>query len=213
MTSATINDALGWPATEKLARETGRRRDSARDEELQLRPLIECAKAGDQEAFCDIVGLLEKRIYNYLHKFTGNSHDAEDLAQETFLKAYRNINRHRKDLAFCPWIYTIAKRTALNHFRGKKVTCEFEDYIESDEADPLKALQKKEHSESIWALTEQLKPAAREALWLRYAEGFSIEETAAVLGRNQISIRVILHRARNELAKTLERQTVQEMIL
>ena len=211
MTSATIDSTIAWSPAGKTAAES-RRSESAREEEVALRPLIDRAKAGDQTAFCEIVSMLDKRVFNYLNKFTGNAHDAEDLTQETFLKAYRNIKRHHKHLAFCPWIYTIAKRTALNHFRGKKISCEFEDYIESDEADPLMLLGQKERSESFWALTSRLKPAAREALWLRYGEGFSIEETAKVLGKNQIGVRVLLHRARNDLARILDCEVGREVM-
>jgi RNA polymerase sigma factor (sigma-70 family) len=95
----------------------------------------------------------------------------------------------------------------LNYFRKRKPTTEFVEYSEVENEDPSVKLSLKERSESFWKLTEKLKPVQREVLWLRYGEGFSIEETAKVIEKTQLYVRVTLHRSRNELAKYLQNFT------
>ena len=165
--------------------------------------LVQQAKTGCREAFGLLVEHYEKRIFNYLSQLTGNSHDAEDLTQETFLKVYRSIHRFDSTHAFSTWLFTIAKRTAFNHFRGAKRFQELPPHTEVDLDDPSVLLQQKDEQISVWKLAEALKADQYEALWLRYGEGFSIAETAGILHTNQIRVRVLLHRARKNLRKSL----------
>ena len=174
-------------------------------EPRELRPeaLVEQCKAGSLEAFALLVEHYQMRLFNYLCRLTGNSHDAEDLTQETFLKAYRSLHRFNSGQGFSTWLFTIAKRTAYNHFRSAKHLQELptEEGIDSD--DPSTLLEQKDEKTSLWKLAEALSPDQYEALWLRYGEGFSIAETAAILHTNQIRVRVLLHRARKNLAQRL----------
>lgn len=178
---------------------------SRRREDESLCHLVEEAKAGCRESFDALMSSHHERVFNYILRLCGNRQDAEDLTQETFIKVFRNLHRHRRNASFAPWLFTIAKRTALNHFRTQRSTLEFGDYHEFDHDDPSRQLERKEHSENFWRLTRRLKPIQQEALWLRYGEGFSIEETARILKRNKITVRVILHRARGQLAQAAHR--------
>lgn len=205
--AATVEDSLSWASSKTIAPEEVRPAVSPDSEDSQVAETVERAKSGSREAFEELVAHFEARIFNYLNKLTGNRHDAEDLAQETFIKVYKNLHRHRRHASFSPWLYTIAKRTALNHFRSRRVTSELEDYHEADPLDPSVRMQQKETRQGIWDLTRRLKPAQQEALWLRYGEGFSIQETARIMKRNQVYVRVLLHRTRNELARHLGRVT------
>lgn len=199
MPSAILEDSLGWITSEggnaTLEATTERHREESHTVEV-----LECAKAGSREAFNELVGLYQERIFNYVNKMAGNAQDAEDITQETFIKVYKNLRRHKSDHPFSPWLFTIAKRTALNYFRKRKPTSEFVDYYQADTQDPSVQLAKKERSQSFWRITERLKPIQREILWLRYGEDFSIEEIARIVRKNQIYVRVALHRARNQLA-------------
>src|SRR5437016_4932807 len=106
-------------------------------EPRELRPeaLVEQCKAGSLEAFALLVEHYQKRLFNYLCRLTGNSHDAEDLTQETFLKVYRSLHRFNSGQGFSTWLFTIAKRTAYNHFRSAKHPQELptEEPIDSDD--------------------------------------------------------------------------------
>lgn len=166
------------------------------------------SQEGCRESFGLLVDQFQEKIFNYLRQMTGNAHDAQDLTQETFIKAYKHIHKFSPTYSFSTWIFTIAKRTAYNHFRSRKFTEDIEDNPTFTEVDPSLEFQKKERAQSLWDLVKTLKPKQREALWLRYGEGFSIEETANIMKLTPVFVRVSLHRARIQLAEKWKR--VQE---
>src|SRR5262249_38361269 len=101
--------------------------------------------------------------------------------------------------------FTIARRTGASHFRSAERFEELPADQESALESPATALERKDEQNSIWHLVRSLKPKLAQALWLRYAEGFSIAETARIMRTNQIHVKVMLHRARAILAKMLSR--------
>ncbi len=173
--------------------------------------LAECAKAGSLDSFEQLVARYESPIFNFLRQFTGNHHDAEDLTQETFVKAYRSLHRYDSSFAFAAWLFTIARRTGASHFRSARRFSELPATEESTEESPATALECKDEQTSIWKLVWTLKPKQAEALWLRYAEGFSVAETARIMRTNQIHVKVLLHRARTRLSRiiTTRRQVLR----
>ena len=167
---------------------------------------IRCQE-GCLESFELLVEQFEQRIVNFLNKMVSSRQDAEDLAQDTFVKAYKNIHRFDPKYKFTTWLFTIAKRTAMNHYRSAKVTVELTPEKEIDERDPSVELEEKDQAEGLWEKAKRLlKPTQYDALWLRYGEGFSIGETAKVMRTNELRVRVLLHRARGKMAKHLTAQ-------
>jgi RNA polymerase sigma-70 factor (ECF subfamily) len=176
---------------------------SAEQTKVAPEELAHRSKAGCLDSFEQLVARYEGHIFNFLRQFTGNHHDAQDLTQETFVKAYLSLPRYNPSLSFAAWLFTIARRTGANHFRSLR---RFEA-LPADEASthesPATALENKDERNSVWRLVRTLKPKQAEALWLRYAEGFSIAETAMIMRTNQIHVKVLLHRARCNLSKIL----------
>ena len=168
--------------------------------------LARSCQAGCPDSFGVLVEQFKNRLYSYLWRFTRNRHDAEDITQETFLRAYRGIHRFDTNHSFSAWIFTIAKRTAINHCRGAKPTDGLSDEHAANTVDPGLALELADEKRSLWSMAKTLKPKQYEALWLRYAEGFSIAEAARIMNTSQVHVKVLLHRARNHLAKRLDRQ-------
>lgn len=167
--------------------------------------LAEQCKAGCQISFERLVEHFGGRIFNYLYQLTRNRHDAEDLTQETFVKAFQGIHRYEPSYAFATWLFTIAKRTAFSHLRSSRPVEEISPDTEAVGEDPGALLERKDESTSLWRQARGLKPKQYEALWLKYGEGFSISEIAQIMKTNQIHVKVLLHRARTHLAKTLRR--------
>ncbi len=175
--------------------------------EVSAEELARRCQDGCLDSFEQLVAQFEQRIVNFLNKMVSSRHDAEDLAQDTFVKAYKNIHRFDPKYKFTTWLFTIAKRTAMNHYRAAKSTVELTPEKEFDERDPSVELEEKDQAEGLWEKAKRLlKPNQYDALWLRYGEGFSIGETAKVMHTNELRVRVLLHRARNKMAKHLEGQ-------
>jgi RNA polymerase sigma-70 factor (ECF subfamily) len=162
------------------------------------------AQAGCLDSFEDLVRRYEAQVFNFLRQFTRHQQDAEDLTQETFVKAYRSLHRYNATLAFAPWLFVIARRTAASHFRSFKHFEELQDDSElATEGNPASVLEQQDEQTSLWKLVRALKPKQAEAIWLRYAEGFSVAETARIMETNQVYVKVLLHRARSNLSKML----------
>ncbi len=167
------------------------------------------SQAGCRDSFAALVEQFKDRIFSFLLQLVGNAHDAEDLTQETFLKAYQNIHRFNPTYAFSTWLFTIAKRTAYSHFRSARPTQELEDDTEIEWQDPAASLAQKDDSQSLWKLAKRLKPSQYEALWLIYGEGLSIAEAATVMRTNQLRVRVLMYRGRTQLGKWLRNSSAR----
>jgi RNA polymerase sigma-70 factor (ECF subfamily) len=163
----------------------------------------EC-QAGSRDAFAALVAQFQERVYNFLLKMTGHTHDAEDLTQETFLKAWQGIGRFDPRFSFSTWLFTIAKRTAFNHLRSRRPVMDPSEAPEpTDHSDPSAVLSQAEERRELWRLARTLKPKQYQVLWLRYGEGFSVAEIAKIMGVHSIYAKVLLHRGRSQLAKML----------
>lgn len=189
------NDSMPAPTAEAHA-------SAVRD--LRIAQLGREANAGSIDAFEELVGAFESRIYGFLYRLLGNAHDAQDITQETFVRAWQAIGRFDPDREFATWIFVIARRAAANHFRARRPMDELSDDLPCTGAAPGATAEAGDEAAALWAAARKLKPVQFEALWLRYAEGFSVAETAKVIGLTVIHTKVILHRARNELARQLK---------
>lgn len=159
------------------------------------------AAAGSMEAFEELARRFEGRIYGFLCRHIGNAHDAQDLTQETFVRAWRAIGRFDPTRDFATWLFVIARRAAANHFRARRTHEELsEDFAAAETAESCA-----DEADYLWRAAKKLKGKSYEALWLRYGEGFSVAQTARVMGLTTIHAKVILHRARKELARRIKR--------
>lgn len=178
--------------------------------EISAEELARQCQKGCRESFEQLVRRFEQRILRFLGAMVNNRQDAEDLAQDTFVKAYKNIHRFNPEYKFTTWLFTIAKRTAMNHYRAARPTISLDMDQEADEQSPAAALEEKERAKGLWdEAKRRLKPKQYQALRLRYGEELSIAETAAAMQTNEIRVRVLLHRARNQLAKHLGGERLQ----
>ncbi len=164
------------------------------------------AVAGCPEAFNALVAEHLSGLCLYLGKWFGSFHDAEDVAQDVFIKAFKNIHQLRPDASFKSWLYGIARHTAMDALRKKYREPVFDSSLEinaSEETDletPETQLTAKEKYEQVWAWTRMLPARQREILWLKYSENFSVKEIARTLSLTQVHVKVLLHRARKTLA-------------
>ena len=174
------------------------------DEEFAQR-----AAMGDLDAFEELVRRRRKGLVRFLASFSESASDAEDLAQETFLRAYRNLYRYDPRKPFLTWLYVIARRLAINFKRnrlrrGESPLPEGETEIPGNEGAPFS------DSDSLWvSASKLLSPDAFMALRLHYGESMPVKEIAEVLGKSTTGTKVLLFRARRSLAGKIDPQTYE----
>ena len=134
------------------------------------------------------------RVFAFLMTLTKHRQDAEDLTQETFLRAWDKFHRYDPSLPLLPWLYTLARRLSIAALRRKKPLPE--DIYESPSSEPTNAALR------LWELARrELPPESYSALWLHYREELPLKEVATILGKREGAVKVILHRARKVLAE------------
>ena len=181
---------------------TSRAKAIAEERELAL-----VAQGGCMESFEQLVSRFEGQLFHFMLKKTGDYHLSQDLLQTTFVIAYRKLHRFNPKYAFSTWIYTIANRQAINHFRRQR-PFDSEDAERVMEETPETEMLAAEQAEQLWAKARRLLTDAQyDALWFFYGEDRNLEQTARVMDRSAGSVKVLLHRARNKLADELPKET------
>lgn len=161
--------------------------------------LVERARRGDDQAFAVLFEQFHAPILNYLHRMVSDRALAEDLTQDTFIKAYNALPRTNDDLAFKSWLYRIATNTAISHMRRGKII-RWLPFV----TDPESKTERLENSVSrqtdIERALQQLPKHYSSALLLRHYQGLSIAETAQALDITENAAKLRLFRARKAFA-------------
>ena len=190
----------------------------ARDELQMIRSIL----GGDSQLFHDLIRPYERSVYLMALSFLHNEADAEDTAQEAFLKAFRNLTSFRGESKFGTWLISITLNEARNRLRKKKVMpTESLDEVPGEQGHvspallrdwkeiPSEALERKEIRVILKAAVDTLPPIYRDTFLLRDIEELSVAETAEALQISIASVKVRLHRARIMLQKNLVPQLKQ----
>jgi RNA polymerase sigma-70 factor (ECF subfamily) len=175
--------------------------------------LVQRVRAGDHAAFELLVERYKRLIYNLSYRLLGNSHDADDAAQETFLRAYTRLTTYAPDGRFGAWLSAICSHWCIDTMRarGRRVqTVALGKVPESDRfisqlAGPEEWALARAGSDEVQGWLEQLPPQYRAVLVLRYFQDRSYNEIAEVLGEPVSTVRMRLFRARGLLVQVVER--------
>lgn len=177
--------------------------------------LVARARAGDDEAFAQLMRDNETRIYNLTLRMTGNPEDAMDLAQEAFLNAWRGLKFFKGDSAFSTWVYRLASNACIDHLRRKKRRQDISLSMPVDEEDdsqpdipdqrflPEQELERQELRDAVTAGLNQLSDEHRQVLVMREINGLSYQEIADILDLEAGTVKSRIARARNSLRKIL----------
>lgn len=181
--------------------------------------LVAQAKAGDQNAFGELVQRYERKIYRLAKNITRNDEDAEDVLQDTFLKAYTHLDNFKGDSKFYTWIVRIAVNEALMRLRKRKTdrSVPLDEPVELGEETVQREIAvwednpEQQYSQEEWRkildeAVDSLKPDFRTVFVLRDIEELSTEETAETLGISVPAVKSRLLRARLALRERLTRQ-------
>jgi RNA polymerase sigma-70 factor (ECF subfamily) len=181
--------------------------------------LVARAKAGDMDAFSELVQHYDRRVFRMAKQITQNDDDAEDVLQESFLKAYSHLADFQGNSKFYTWLVRIAVNEALMKLRKRRSdrTVPLDDPIDTGEDSVIREIavwednpEQRYSREEMAALLDQaiqsLKPAYRTVFVLRDIEEMSIEETAEALSLSISAVKSRLLRARLQLREKLTRQ-------
>ncbi|NLB19083.1 MAG: sigma-70 family RNA polymerase sigma factor [Syntrophomonadaceae bacterium] len=176
------------------------------------------AMTGDIEAFEELVTRFQQPIFRLAYRMLGQREEAEDAAQEVFVKVYRKIDQFDADKKFSPWLYRIAVNTCISKLRGKKYTTfvPFEEsdsgpinYIPTNDPNPLEVVEQRVLNNMIWDTVGKMPDSYRTIIILRYQLELTNQEIADTLGVRKDNVEVKLHRARKSLREALK-ETLDE---
>jgi RNA polymerase sigma-70 factor (ECF subfamily) len=179
--------------------------DESPDRDLILR-----ARRGETEAFGELVGRTQSAVFNVCYRLMGERREAEDLAQETFLRAYTRLASFDLERPFLPWIRRVAANLCLNRLSEHPPTLvELSEDLERADAgqEPDARIEQRERSGQIRAALLALPPRYRVAIELRHFQELSYEEMAQTLNLPMSDIKSDLFRARKLLAAKLKDET------
>lgn len=166
------------------------------------------AQNGDDEAFHEVVNAFQGPVFNLCYRMLGDAHEAEDAAQETFLKAHRNLKRYDPERKFSNWILAIASNHCIDRLRRRRLTLiPIDDWLPNFEnpspnPGPEETLTHQELQDDVRAILDQLGSKDRAAIVLRYWYDYSYEEIAESLSLSVPAVKSRLHRARRVLAES-----------
>jgi len=182
--------------------------------------LVERARANDPAAFDELVQRYKQRIYGTIYHMTSNHEDANDLAQETFIRAYKNLHRFKGDSSFYTWIYRIAVNTTINflnsHRRRSKNFLSLDDvdarvqddpdFIERTSGEgPASEVAANELMRQLNVALQKLSPDHRLVVTLYDIQGLSHAEIAKITNSSEGTVRSRLYYARLQLQQLLKR--------
>ena len=184
------------------------------DQEVVLR-----ARSGQESAYRELIRRYERPIFALLFRMVRDRELAEDLSQETFVKALNAIESYRPEFKFSSWIFKIANNAAIDHLRRRELdtlSLDGSPHAETPEAmqatalqigarqeTPLDTVEAKELGSAIEAAIGSLRPEYRSCILLRHVEGRAYEEIAEILNLPLGTVKTYIHRARNELRLAL----------
>jgi len=187
---------------------------------LEDRELVAQALRGRERAFGELLDRYERPIFSLVLRMVRDRSLAEDLAQETFIRAFNALGRYDPRYKFSSWIFKIANNLTIDHLRKRKLDTISIDgspharsaeeqsqtrlKIESSDESPQEYVENRELASQIESAIGELRPEYRTAVLLRHVEGYAYEEIAQIMEVPLGTVKTYLHRARHELMDQLE---------
>ncbi len=169
---------------------------------------IQQATEGNRAAFGRLVQLYQTPVYNLAYRMTGDRMEAEDAAQETFLRAFQNLGRYDPQRPFRHWLLSITAHHCVDRLRRRRPTVSLDEVVLTARChDPEMAVVRRETQERVQRLLLELPPTDRAAVILLYWYDCSYEEIAQALSMTVSAVKSRLHRARRALAAVMAEET------
>jgi RNA polymerase sigma-70 factor (ECF subfamily) len=173
------------------------------------RSLVTAVLAGEAHAFDEIVERHRRAVYQVCFRFVNNHEDASDLAQETFVRAWKGLRNFKGDAALSTWLYRIAVNVCLNRVSAKRIATEpleTDRYVDTTAEPPGAGLMRDERAGAVRRAIAQLPEKQRATLILRAYHDMSHQEIADVLGSSVGAVKANFFHALTNLRKILGRE-------
>lgn len=180
--------------------------------------VIKQVQAGDSDTFTYIVEKYQKPVYNLCYRMLGDAFEAEDAAQETFIRAMKSIKRYDAKRPFSTWLLSIAAHYCIDQLRkrrGRIVSIDDNPYITIQDGTPGPETMtiQSEDRDRLRKILSVLSPTDRAAVILRYWNELSYEQIAQILALTVSAVKSRLHRARQIMAESWLDQTSQNILM
>jgi RNA polymerase sigma-70 factor (ECF subfamily) len=172
---------------------------------------ITLTRQGDKAAFNHLVAKYRQPVYNLCYRLLRNSHEAEDAAQEVFLRTFTKLDTYNDRRQFSTWLFAIASHYCLDRLKSPRVSLISWDvlgdfYTDRSTAQPEKTLLKAETTQEVRALLDTLQPDFRAAVVLKYWYTMPYKEIAEILGTTVSAIKSRVFYARKKMARAMQQQ-------
>ena len=183
--------------------------------EALIKKRIKQVLKGDQDAYAEIVEIFKDKIFQLCYRMLGNRHEAEDMAQEAFIRAYVNIASFNINLKFSTWLYRIATNLCIDRIRKKKPDYYLDaevkgtegltmySQIAADTSLPEEEIESMELQEMIQKEISKLPEKYRTVIVLKYIEELSLNEISEILDMPLGTVKTRIHRGREALRQQL----------
>ena len=176
--------------------------------------LVESAKYGDDAAYRELMRRYMGPIFGFAKQYAKTTEDAEDIAQDTFFKAWKHLKRFKPDKTFRPWLYAIARNTALDQIKKRRASSfseldsqdselQFVDTLEDNEPLPSEDYERSELAAELTDSMKGLHPDHRRVLDMHYREGLTFNEIAAIMKKPMNTVKSWHRRALERVKKAL----------
>ncbi len=185
---------------------------------LSDQEIIQQVRGGDQQAYASLVSRYQNFVFSIVLRYLPNREDAEELAQDVFVKAYRSLGDFRGESKFSTWLFTIASTSCITFLRKKKIEWQSLDnekiFAHADNIDGgLRAnqVEYKSRQSMVNRAIALLGPDDAQVITLFYKGEQSLEEIARIMGQEPNTVKVRLHRARQRLREKMEKYFAAEV--
>jgi RNA polymerase sigma-70 factor, ECF subfamily len=168
------------------------------------RELLDACRRGDRAAQAELVRATQRRVLALAYRVVGDPHEAEDVAQESYVRIFRSLERFREESRFETWMYRIVTNTALNHLRSRgRFPALARDEDVPEVASPERFEDAATDRDELDRALAKLPPSQRIPLVLKDVYGLPVKDIARELGIEEGAVKVRLHRARRRMLELL----------
>lgn len=212
-TALAAGKALGRAITGRSQEESQTVAPSPRTTDMiEDTTLVRRTLSGDQEAFSSLVEKYKDPVFNVAYRMLGNPTEAEDVAQEAFVRAYTQLHTYKETHRFSTWLLSIASHLSIDQLRRRRFLAlplenvPFLEWIADVGPSPEQSALRHETADDMQRILDTLPVKYRAVLLLRYWHDFSYEEIAQTLELTPALVKARLHRARELVARTMKAQ-------